>query len=231
MQTTFDRPQTQSLNGQVPLTPSITPSEDRSQTQKRLRILSLLSLFMACLWLFPAQSHAHKIRIFAWVAGDTVTVESAFSGGRPLVHGTVDVQNAATGISLLRGKTNGQGIFTFSLAKTVKGKGMALRIIVTGGEGHRNEWLLQTADYLQGAGEDKNKTTGASPVPDQISPGPTDTETLTRILDQLLEEKLAPIRRSLAQAQDQTPKLTDILGGIGYLIGIAGIIAWMKSRK
>lgn len=231
MHITFDRPQTQAMNGPVSLAPWLTPAKEQSRTAKSWHVLPLLSLFMACFLLFPALSHAHKIRVFAWVAGDTVTVESGFSGGRPLVQGTVDVQNAATGISLLQGKSNKQGIFTFSLAKTVKEKGMGLRIIVSAGEGHRNEWLLQTADYPQGVGQDKNKTTGASPVSDQITSGPSDTETVTRILDQLLEEKLAPIRRSLAQAEDQTPKLTDILGGIGYLIGLAGIIAWMKSRK
>jgi nickel transport protein len=231
MQMTVDTLQTQAMNGPVPLAPWFAPAIKRPRTRKSLRSLSLLSLFMALIGLFPSLSHAHKIRVFAWVAGDTVTVESGFSGGRPLVQGTVDVQNATTGVSLLQGKTNGQGIFTFSLAETSPKKGTGLRIIVSGGEGHRNEWLLQTEDYPQGVGQDKNETTGASPFPNQITSGPNDTETLTRILDQLLEEKLAPIRRSLAQTEDQKPKLTDILGAIGYLVGIAGIIAWMKSRK
>lgn len=212
----------------------MTFNAPQTQTRKGLRILSLLSLCMAWLWLFPALSHAHKIRVFAWVAGDTVTVESGFSGGRPLVQGAVEVQNATTGSTLLRGKTDEKGIFTFSLAETAKGKDTGLRIIVSGGEGHRNEWLLQTEVDQQGADQARAAapaTTPVPPVPDPVISGQESNEALTRILDQLLEEKLAPIRRSLAQAEEQKPGLTDILGAIGYLIGIAGIIAWMKSRR
>ncbi len=233
MHMTFDHLQTQAINGHIPLDPRIAPAKERPRIPKSLPLLPLLCLFMACCWLFPTLSHAHKIRVFAWVAGDTVTVESGFSGGRPLIQGTVDVQNADTGTSLLQGNTNEKGIFTFSLAETVKEKGMGLRIIVSGGEGHRNEWLLQPENDLQSVGQDTKEITGADPGPEHItsSPGANDTETVTRILDQLLEEKLAPIRRSLAQAEEQKPKLTDILGAIGYLVGLAGIIAWMKSRK
>jgi len=198
---------------------------------KTLQTLPLFSLLMIGFWLFPALSHAHKIRVFAWVAGDTVTVESGFSGGRPLVLGTVDVQNAATGASLLQGKTDEQGIFTFSLAETVKEKGMELRIIVSGGEGHRNEWLLQLKDTQHSAGQETNDPVAIPSAPEtQISEKNSD-EKLRAILDQVLEEKLAPIRRSLARAEEQKPKFTDILGAIGYLIGLAGIIAWIKSRK
>jgi len=196
------------------------------------RVLPMLAVVIVWCWCFPGVSYAHKIRVFAWIAGDTVTVESGFSGGRPLVAGLVEVEDATTGNNLLKGKTNDSGVFTFSLAETVRQKGTALRIIVSGGEGHRNEWLLETKDHQGGAGVDT--TVAATPTPSLATPVPADQaniEHLTRIFDQLLEEKLAPIRRSLAQAEDQKPKLTDILGGIGYIVGIAGIISWMKSRK
>jgi nickel transport protein len=141
----------------------------------------------------------------------------------------VDVQHATTGASLYQGRTNDQGHFSFSLADTVKAEKAPLRIIVSSGEGHRNEWLLQP-DVAQVQETDQAATTvpaaGLSGAAGSVS-----NEELTLILEQLLEEKLAPIRRSLAQSQEPPPKLTDILGGIGYLIGLAGIMAWMKSRK
>jgi nickel transport protein len=199
--------------------------------QKTLRPLFLFSLLMAGLWLFPALSHAHTIRVFAWVAGDTVTVESGFSGGRPLIQGTVEVQNAENGTPLLQGKTNEEGIFTFSLTKTGQGKNIPLRIIVSSDEGHRNEWLLAAeADH---AATEQNTTDPAAttPPPEILLSKKNSDEQLTRILAQLLDEKLKPIQRSLAQAEEQKPTLTDILGALGYLIGLAGIIAWMKSRR
>ena len=198
---------------------------------KTRQTLSLFALLLIGFWLFPTLSQAHKIRVFAWIAGDTVTVESGFSGGRPLVQGSVDVQDTSTSASLLQGKTDAQGIFTFSLAETVKEKGMELRIIVSGGEGHRNEWLLQTGEDQDDVARSSDNTAGTSAAPEQTVSGQNSSAELTRILDQLLEEKLAPIRRSLARTEEQQPGFTDILGGIGYLIGLAGIIAWMKSRR
>ncbi|MEK6202358.1 MAG: hypothetical protein N2A40_08075 [Desulfobulbaceae bacterium] len=199
--------------------------------QKTLRPLSLFSLLMAGLWIFPALSHAHNIRVFAWVAGDTVTVESGFSGGRPLIQGTVEVQNADNGTSLLQGKTNERGGFTFSLTKTGQGKNIPLRIIVSSDEGHRNEWLLAAEADQAATEQDATDSAETAPAPEILLSKENSDEQLTRILDQLLDEKLKPIQRSLAQTEEQSPKLTDILGAIGYLIGLAGIIAWIKRRK
>ncbi len=53
-------------------------------------------------------------------------------------------------------------------------------------------------------------------------------------LNILLDEKLAPIRRMLAEMD--RPGLRDIIGGIGWLVGLAGLVAWFRrpsgpSRK
>ena len=196
-----------------------------------MRPLPLFSLLIIGLWLFPALSHAHKIRVFAWVAGDTVTVESGFSGGRPLIQGTVEVQNADSGTPLLQGKTNEEGVFTFSLAKTDQGGNIPLRIIVSSDEGHRNEWLLAAEADQTATKQDATHSAATTPPPEILLSKENSDEQLTRILAQLLDEKLKPIQRSLAEAEVQKPRFTDILGALGYLIGLAGIIAWMKSRK
>lgn len=196
-------------------------------TQQTILRLCLLIILLCS---FPTPAQAHQIRVFAWQTGDIVTVESEFAGGRPLVTGQVDVQHAATGTSLRQGQTNAQGLFSFSLAETVKAEETPLRIVVSGGDGHRNEWLLQP----DGAQVSQKSDQAASTLPLaelRVGAGSVSHEELTLILDQLLEQKLAPIRRSLAQSQEPQPRLTDILGGIGYLLGLAGIIAWMKSRK
>ncbi len=193
--------------------------------------IPLLCLLIIILGSFPSRAQAHQIRVFAWQTGDIVTVESELGGGRPLVTGQVDVQHATTGASLRQGRTNAQGLFSFSLAETLKAEETPLRIVVSGGEGHRNEWLLQP----DGAQVSQQSDQAASTLPaaelSVVPAGSVRHEELTLILDQLLEQKLAPIRRSLAQSQESQPGFTDILGGIGYLLGLAGIMAWMKSRK
>jgi len=49
-----------------------------------------LSLLLATLFFLPQQAMAHKIHVFAWVSGDTVTVESSFSENRPLIREAYD---------------------------------------------------------------------------------------------------------------------------------------------
>ena len=76
-------------------------------------------------------------------------------------------------------------------------------------------------------------------LPPETDPGhahPAD-ETITLSADELLimveaalEKKLAPIQRHLEQ-QDQGPALKDIFGGIGYIVGLVGLVAYLRSRR
>ena len=48
--------------------------------------------------------------------------------------------------------------------------------------------------------------------------------------NQTSDESLLLLRGDIAQLRDKI-YLHDILGGIGYIVGIAGIAAWLKARK
>lgn len=58
-----------------------------------------------------------------------------------------------------------------------------------------------------------------------------DEAALKRIIDTALEEKLAPMRHTIAAANAAGPRFSEIVGGIGYLVGIAGLILWGRSRR
>ena len=178
-----------------------------------------LFLFLILL-LLPLQANAHKIHVFAWVSGNTVTVESGFSGNRPLVKGTVSVKNAKNDAIIVEGTGDSKGIFQFEIPVAVKESSADMLITVTGGEGHQSEWLIPATEYLA--------ESVAKQIPQQQN---IDTTELKQMIQQLLEEELKPIRRSLAQAAEQKPGFRDIMGGIGYLLGLAGLVAWMKNRK
>ncbi|WP_156921013.1 hypothetical protein [Fundidesulfovibrio putealis] len=48
-----------------------------------------------------------------------------------------------------------------------------------------------------------------------------------------IDEKLAPLKLQLARMaeQDQSARMRDIIGGIGWIIGLVGIAAWFKRPK
>ena len=187
-------------------------------------------VFISLLWVVPAS--AHKLNLFVWVEGEKVTVESSLSGGHKLVNGEVRVVNTHTEKAIITGKTDNQGTYTFIVPETVRNQSSTLDIIVSGGDGHQAQWRLSPSDYTT------NYDTNTLAPPNATSP-PSDSsinnclssEAFELILDQHLEKKLEPLRTSLSTLTNPAPSLKDIGGGIGYLIGGAGILAWIRSRR
>jgi nickel transport protein len=54
---------------------------------------------------------------------------------------------------------------------------------------------------------------------------------MEQTLERALDKKLAPILRMLAESREQGPKLSDVLGGIGYILGLVGIAAHFKRKS
>jgi len=50
-------------------------------------------------------------------------------------------------------------------------------------------------------------------------------------VDAAVEKKIAPLRRMLLDQEEKGPGVREIFGGIGYLVGIAGLLAYARSRK
>jgi nickel transport protein len=180
-------------------------------------IVSLAMVQVLSLLLFTgATAHAHGVHIFAWVEGDTVYTDSYFSGNKKVKGGIVKVFDTS-GAILLEGKTNDKGEYSFKLpGKT------ALRLVLEAGTGHRAECLLG-ADEIAGIEE------GPAPPP---SPSQEDRDHIRQVVEEALDAKLKPITRALAKIQEgRGPGLTDVIGGIGYIVGIMGIIIYFKRQK
>jgi nickel transport protein len=57
------------------------------------------------------------------------------------------------------------------------------------------------------------------------------TADIEQTLERVLDKKLSPILRMLAESREQGPKVSDVLGGIGYIIGLVGIAAYFKGKS
>jgi nickel transport protein len=197
-------------------------------------------LLLLAAGVFVTNAHAHKIRVFAWQEGDMIFTEAKFSGGRPARNVSVVVENPMTGERLLTGQTDEEGNFQFVVPVP---RPEQLNIVIDGGDGHKNSWThtLETTD--QGAvtapppeppvnerssssATDREAHAGVEPVIQGI-----DAEQLKAVLETVVDQKLSPIKKSLAAMQEKGPSLQDILGGIGYILGLAGIAAYFKSKR
>ena len=199
--------------------------------------LALLLLFA---WAQPARAHA--VYLFAWVDGDRVCSEGYFAKKSKVRDGTVTVRNAA-GSLVAEGRTNEQGLWCFPAPAS-----QDLTFVLNAGQGHRAEFILPVKEFPSGHSPAADKEKPASPgalaadkVPATSSAQRSTATTMddgglrALVRDAVREElqsQLGPIRQTLAEKNaDPGPTLRDILGGLGWILGLAGIAAWYTARR
>jgi nickel transport protein len=195
-----------------------------------------LSTLLLC-FVLATTAKAHKVNVFAYAEAGTIFGETSFSGGRPAQNAEISVQDRASGTVLLQTRTDSQGIFTFPVPESAQTERLDLLIVALAGEGHRNEWLLTADDYLP-EGADRGAVAGHPspavnrPVSQQNAGPPAWTdEHLQHLVETAVEKQIGPLKRLLLEMRQPGPGLRDILGGIGYIVGIFGIIALIKAKK
>jgi len=192
--------------------------------------LILIFIFLIII-MINISAFAHKVNIFAYVEGDKVYTESYFNDGKKCVDSKIEVFDNQ-GNKLLEGLTDKEGMFSFEIPaeEVIDGD---LKIVLIASMGHRAEYSI-SADELRGvAGLIKEEP--EEPV-SLVSPETSlfDLKEIQSIIEDTLDEKLKPIMREMREirkSQEDKISPTEIIGGIGYIIGIFGIIAYFLSRK
>ncbi len=193
-----------------------------------LKIIGLVAIltFMA-----HAAAQAHKVTIFAWAEGDRIHTQSKFSGGKRVKRGTVTVLDSS-GNQLLQGRTDDKGEFSFP---TPDADGVI--VVLDAGMGHGNSWKLSAAEL--GMPQDDSSEAAAAPTVREthgVAGSRTDgvglsAQQIEAIVARQLEEKLRPLTRMVAASRDKGPTAADIFGGLGYIIGLVGLGAYVRYRK
>ncbi len=194
--------------------------------------------FMGLCLLIPLAATAHNVTIFAWVEGDMVYTESKFSGGRKAKEALIEVQDMS-GKKLLEGKTDQNGEFSFKLPHKE-----TLKIILKAGMGHGNEWILTAEEIAEAQADGEAETSSPSPPPSpQADPAlsssvtPKSNASPTEIqasLEAALDKKLAPVLKKLSHLeakQKEKTGATEIIGGIGYILGLIGLAAYIHFKQ
>ncbi|MFH1007569.1 MAG: hypothetical protein V1800_08720 [Candidatus Latescibacterota bacterium] len=186
-----------------------------------------VALALLLLWSGPAM--AHKVNLFAYVEGDSVFTESYFGDGRKAVGAQVVVYDRSDA-PLLEGRTDRDGLFAFKIPRIAD-----LKIVLQTDMGHRNEYSMPQSE-LGGAGVTLGTGlteggTSATGEDEWVTPGNTDQ--LAEKIDRVMAQRLAPISaavRIIRMDRDRTD-FRNVIGGIGYIVGIAGVLMMLRSRK
>ena len=168
---------------------------------------------------------AHKVNIFAYVEGDKVYTESYFNDGKKCINSKIEVFDNQEN-KLLEGLTNAEGEFSFEVPQ----EDGDLKLVLTASMGHRAEYIISADELGDTFGSIKeNFEEPVSVVFPEVSS--LDLKEIQSLLEDALDKKLEPILREIKRSQEHKISPTEIIGGIGYIVGIFGIVAYFLSRK
>jgi nickel transport protein len=139
---------------------------------------------------------------------------------------------------VLEGETNDKGEFKFARPQVDS----ALKVVLISGMGHQGEWILTREDLglppagstTAATGETKTEpaaTTSPANIPTDTASANVNMQELTKMVTQVVAREVAPLKKMMIEQVEGGPSITEIFGGIGWLIGLAGMAAYMKYRK
>jgi nickel transport protein len=195
----------------------------RKTPSRPLRLHWLAAIILAVA-LHAAPAWAHKLSVVAVAEGTTIR-------GRAYLHGSAAVRGATVSVFDPQGQklgqttTDEQGKFTLE-ARTRCDH----RIIVDSGDGHRAECEVRAAALpasLPARGElgspaaDQPPEGPATPAVGPGAPAPAEDQQLKAKVE-LLAQQVEQLQTRVAEFGQQA-RLQDIVGGLGYILGLMGL--------
>ncbi|MDR2726253.1 MAG: hypothetical protein LBC90_09410 [Candidatus Adiutrix sp.] len=178
------------------------------------------------LWLSAAGAEAHSVYIFAFPDNSQICTNSYFGAKNKVRGGQVNMATAS-GEILATAQTDEQGNACFPPPES----NQDLIFTVKAGDGHRAEFKLPASAIENGGLLESHKEPVEHGDAAEITYSPACAGGLT---SDDLRQALAPIMRKLAEmesAQNSRIHLKDIIGGLGWILGLAGAGLWATSRK
>ena len=99
--------------------------------------------------------------------------------------------------------------------------------------GHRAEWTVSARELPASLPPCGGADTTKDPRPEHDDPDarpPADAESLETMVEQAVARQVAPLRRQIKE-YEQRVRLHDIIGGIGYIVGLFGLAGIIIARR
>lgn len=214
-------------------------------TQFRLFAWLLIALVM--LPLLPAQ--AHNLNIFAMSNGDQITGYVYFTGGTRAKQAEVELRhgyNRTDAQVLASTKADDQGNFAFSVSHRAD-----YTVFTDTGDGHVAKFKLYADDFAENLPTaDANAPitvkelhlaqTGSELPSDEPAATTYSTQSvglnslnrdeLTELINHAVARQVGPLREEVNSYRNDV-RMSDVMGGIGVIIGIFGVSAWIVARR
>ena len=199
----------------------------RSRVGQTAGSLLVLTLLLLC----PAPVFAHTLYVFAQVKGTTIQGRAYFPGDVPALKSDV-IARDASGRELGRTTTDDGGKFTLMVGEHVD-----YYLVAETPDGHSSRPYIVHASELPGSLPADAARVGkdlqvAPPVTDHARLPAASTGNESDLRDQMTElsKQLDALRWQINESENRL-RFRDILGGIGFILGLTGLVFFMKARR
>ncbi len=217
----------------------------------RLMIKSLIPALCLAI-IAPTSSLAHKVNVFAYFEGNSIIVEGYFSKNSK-------AKNCQTifydhkGQKIHSGVTNEKGQYSVDASKLGPLTG-DITIELDTGDGHKATYKLpidEAPENIVGNKENPGQTQ-ESVVKDtesneqdieekpSLAPGASgkDLQGLEETIQKIVAQEnaktikmISNVQRLILEERNSGPSIRDVIGGLGWIMGLLGIATYFYSRK
>jgi len=175
-------------------------------------------LFFIFLFLSSINLFAHRVDVFPYIENGKFVVEGYFSDGTPARNSKVEIYNEKGG-KIAEGETSEEGICSFPIPENSQ----RLKIVLIAGMGHRAETFFSTEKKFKHSSNEGEKEE-VEKVKEMNEKAEKDE------VEKAVEEAIKPLIKMMEEERRRA-RISDVIGGIGYILGIFGLIALLYKRK
>ena len=186
------------------------------------RVWRFAAIALVALLATAGTASAHRLKVFASAIGNSIEGQAYFVGSGPAANVDVTLRDAANTL-LQSGKTGPDGKF----ALPTSGTGDVV-VTVDAEDGHIAHFTIAGSELDPVSAPDaaaKPAANGTVPVVANAAPAVPMAD-----IEIAVARKIAPLAAQI-DAIESSLRVQDIVGGIGYIVGIFGLLAFLKSRR
>lgn len=185
--------------------------------------------------LLAPPAFAHKLKVFATAVGAQVDGSVYFVGSGPAPGARISIETAdGQPVETLQADTDGNFSFiaishTDHLIKADTGDGHSAQITIAA-EDLPASLPSPTGSPASAASLTLVPSAAAAPAaPAVVATPPASGSTIEDLVAKAVAQQIRPLREEINAYEDQV-RLRDIAGGIGYIVGLAGLTLWLRDR-
>lgn len=186
----------------------------------RLVLLATTALLVAA-----GPASAHRLKVFASAIGSSIEGEAYFVGSGPAAGVDVTLRDAEKKL-LQSGKTGPDGHFALPASGTGD-----ITVTVDAEDGHVAHFTVAASELDPAPAPPPAAAPAVVPTANAAAPAVAAVPMVPMAdVEVAVARKIAPLAAQIDALQSAL-RIQDIIGGIGYIVGIFGLVAFLKSRR